>query len=80
MRVHLAFGDCGLDIDVPATAVEPVYPEAAPGQVPVLTQAQRACRNCLVPVLALPACVHRSNLASHFGPHAPYWSPWPCSA
>jgi lactate racemase len=33
MRVHLAYGERGLDIDVPATAtvIEPVHHEAAPG-------------------------------------------------
>ena len=43
MRVRLAYGERGLDIDVPATAtiIEPVHQEAAPDQVAVLRAALR---------------------------------------
>lgn len=43
MRVHLAYGEHGLDIDVPATAtvVEPVHHEAAPDQAAALRAALR---------------------------------------
>jgi hypothetical protein len=41
MRAHLAYGQRGLDIDIPATAtvVEPVHHEEAPDQVAVLRAA-----------------------------------------